>query len=38
MYNMDKEQTAIKTLVTGTYDSLNQINSTYKMTADHVNL
>ena len=35
---MDEEQTVLKTLATGTYDSLNQINSTDKVAVDHLNL
>ena len=38
MYNMDEEQTALKLLVTDTYDSLNIINSIDETAMDHLNL
>ena len=38
MYNMDKEHTSLKTLVTDTYISLDQIGSVNEITTDHLNL
>ena len=38
MFNMDEEQTALKLLVTDTYDSLNKINSIDDTIVDHLNL
>ena len=38
MYNMEKEQTSLKTLVTDTYDSLNQITSIGEIGSVHLNL
>ena len=38
MYNMDKEQTTLKTLTTGSYDSLNRINLIDETVMDHLNL
>ena len=38
MYNMDEEQTALKTLATDTYDSLNQVGSINETAADHLHL
>ena len=34
MYNMHKEQTALKQIVTDTYDSLNRINLIDEMAMD----
>ena len=38
MYEMDEKQTALKVLVTDTYDSLKRINSADKIIVDHLNL
>ena len=38
MYNIDEEQTALKLLVTDTYDSLNRINLIDKTAMDYLNL
>ena len=38
MYTMDEEQTALKILVTDTYDSLNRINLIEETPMDHSNL
>ena len=38
MYNMDEKQTTLKTLATGTYDSLNRINSIDETAVDNLNL
>ena len=38
MYNMDEEQTALKTLATGTYDNLNGVGSIKDIASDHLNL
>ena len=38
MYNMDKDQTALKVLVTDTYDSLNRIHSADKTIIDRIKL
>ena len=36
MYNMNEEQTALKTLVTNSYDSLNVLNVTDEIAVDHL--
>ena len=38
MHNMDEEQTSLKTLVTDTYDSSNQVSSLNEISTDHLNL
>ena len=38
MYNMDKEQTTLKLLMTDTYGSLNRTNLTEEIPMDHLNL
>ena len=38
MYNMDEEQTSLKTLLTDTYDGLNQVSSVNEIATDHLNL
>ena len=38
MYNMDEEQTSLKTLVTDMYDSLNQVSLINEIATDHLNL
>ena len=38
MYNMDKEQTALKVLAADTYDNLNILNSIDETIVDHLNL
>ena len=38
MYNMDKEQAALKLLVTDAYDSHNRINLIDETTMGHLNL
>ena len=38
MYKIDKEQTLLKTLVTDTYDSLNQVSFINEIATDHLNL
>ena len=37
MYNMHEEETSLKTLITGTYDSLNWIGSANEIATDHLN-
>ena len=38
MFNMDEEQTSLKTLATDTYDSLNQVSSMKEISTEHLNL
>ena len=38
MYNMDKDQRALKALATDTYDSLNNIHSADEIIVDHLNV
>ena len=38
MYNMDEGETSLKTLVTDTYDSLDQVSSINEIATDHLNL
>ena len=38
MFNLDKEQTSVKTLATDRYDSLNKINSLENIRQGHLNL
>ena len=38
MFNFDEEQTSLQALATGTYDSLNKINSLESMRQGHLNL
>ena len=38
MYNMDVQKTALKLLVTDTYDNLNRINLLEETIVDHLNL
>ena len=38
MFNLDEEQTSLKTLATNMYDSLNKINSLENIRQGHVNL
>ena len=38
MYNIDEEQTALKVLVTDTYDNLIRANSADDTIVDHLNL
>ena len=38
MYNMDEEQTALKTLATDTYDNFNRINSSDETIVKNLNL
>ena len=38
MFNLDEEQTSLKTLATETYDSLNQVGSLEEIKSDHLNL
>ena len=37
MYNMDEEQTSLKTLATDTYDSIDQVTSISQIGSDHLN-
>ena len=37
MYNLDEEQTVLKLLVTGTYDTLNEINSLEETAMGYLN-
>ena len=37
MFNLDKNQTSLKTLATDTYDSLNKINSLENRRQEHLN-
>ena len=38
MFNMDEEQTLLKTLVMDTYDSLNREGTIGEIAKDHLNL
>ena len=38
MFNLDEEQTPLKTLATDTYDSLNHVNSLEEVRPEHLNL
>ena len=38
MYNMDEEQTSLKTLAMDTYDSLNRVGTIDEIAKDELNL
>ena len=38
MFNLDKEQTSLKTLFTNTYDSLNHVSSWEEVRSEHLNM
>ena len=38
MYNLDKKQTSLKMLATGTYDSLSQVGSIEEIRSEHLNI
>ena len=38
MYNMDREQISLKTLMTDTYDNLDRVTSVDEIGSDHLNL
>ena len=38
MFNMDEEQTSLKTLVTDTYDTINRIGTVEEIAREHLNL
>ena len=38
MFYLDEEQTSLKTLVTNTFDSLNQADSLEEIKSEHLNL
>ena len=38
MFNLDEEHTALKTLATDTYDSLNHVSSLEEVRSEHLNL
>ena len=37
MFNLDQEQTALKTLATDTYDILNHVSSLEEVRSEHLN-
>ena len=38
MFNLDEDQTSLKTLATDTYDNLNHIGSVEEVRSEHLNL
>ena len=38
MFNLDEEETSLKTLATEMYDSLNQVGSLEEINLEHLNL